>query len=229
MVFGATGGIGGALVATLAARGWRVSAGSRSGRPIAGAESGFAFDLGDEASLARSAELLRADPPRLTVVATGALTLPDGRGPEKSFRQLDGEALVEAFRINAVGPALIGKHFLPLLPRDGRSVFAILGARVGSIGDNRLGGWHGYRASKAALAMLIRNFAIEMARSHPDAVVAGLHPGTVATPLSAPFVGPGGDVLTPEQSASHLLAVLDRLTPADSGAVFDWRGERVEP
>lgn len=231
VVFGATGGIGSALVAALAARGWRVAAGSRGGGAIAGAESHFAFELGDEASIARTADALREDPPRLAIVATGALTLPDGRGPEKSLRQLDAEALVEAFRINAVGPSLIAKHVLPLLPREGRSVFAALGARVGSIGDNRLGGWHGYRASKAALAMLIRNFAIEMARTHSDGVVVGLHPGTVATPLSAPFRGnaPGEGMLTPAQSAAHLLDVLDRLTPADSGSVFDWRGDRVEP
>lgn len=230
-VFGATGGIGSALTAALAARGWRVAAGSRRGGPVDGAESGFVFDLGDEASLARAADALRDDPPRLVVVATGALTLPDGRGPEKSLRQLEAEALVEAFRINAVGPALIAKHFLPLLPRDGRSVFAALGARVGSIGDNRLGGWHGYRASKAALAMLLRNFAIEMARTHPDGIVVGLHPGTVATSLSAPFRGraAGEGMLAPEQSAAQLLDVLERLTPTDSGGVFDWRGGRVEP
>ncbi len=174
---------------------------------------------------------MRDDPPRGVIIATGALTLPDDGGPEKSLRQLDAEALVEAFRINAVGPAPIAKHFLPLLRREGHSVFAALGARVGSIGDNRLGGWHGYRASKAALAMLLRNFAIEMDRTHPDCVVAGLHPATVATPLSAPFRGAvaGEGMLTPEQSAAHLLDVLERLEPADSGAVFDLRGARVEP
>lgn len=230
VVFGATGGIGSALVAALASRGWRVAAGSRSGRAVAGAETGFTFDLADEAMIARAADALREEPPRLAIVATGALTLPDGRGPEKSLRQLDAEALVEAFRINAVGPSLIAKHVLPLLPRKGRSVFAALGARVGSIGDNRLGGWHAYRASKAALAMLIRTFAIEMVRTHPEAIVVGLHPGTVATPLSAPFrrVGAPG-ILSPSESASHLLDAVARLAPADSGGVFDWRGARVQP
>ncbi|QYU67902.1 SDR family NAD(P)-dependent oxidoreductase [Leptolyngbya sp. 15MV] len=124
---------------------------------------------------------------------------------------------------------MIAKHVLPLLPRDRRAVFAVLSARVGSIGDNRLGGWHSYRASKAALNMLLRNFAIEMARTHPLAVIAGLHPGTVATGLSEPFQGnvPKGQMLTPDRSAAHLLEVIGGLTPADSGAVFDWRGERL--
>lgn len=227
-VFGASGGIGGALVSELARRGWRVAAGSRGGAAVEGADSAFAFELEDEGSIAAAAE--RLDPETTwIIVATGALTLPGGRGPERSLRQLDGEALAAAFRINAIGPALIAKHVLPRLPRDRRCVFAALGARVGSIGDNRLGGWHGYRASKAALAMLIRNFAIELARTHPRAIVAALHPGTVATPLSAPFTkSTAPDALfTPERAAGQLIDVIEALTPADSGSVFDWKGERV--
>lgn len=229
VVFGATGGIGAALVAALAERGWRVAAGSRSGAVLAGAEAAFTFDLKDEPSIAAASEALRADPPGLVIVATGALTLAGGHGPEKSLRQLSPETLTEAFAINTIGPALIAKHVLPLLPRDRRSVFAVLGARVGSIGDNRLGGWHAYRASKAALAMLIRNFAIEMARTHPLSVITGVHPGTVDTPLSAPFqrgFAPG-QLLTPRNSAAHMLRVIGGLGPADSGGVFDWRGARI--
>lgn len=231
VVFGASGGIGAALVAELAARGWHVVAGSRQGVKPSGAATAFAFDLMDEGTIAAAASAMAAEPPDLVFVATGALTLPDGRGPEKSYRQIDSDALAQAFALNAVGPALIAKHFLPLLPRDRRAVFAALGARVGSIGDNRLGGWHGYRASKAALAMLIRNFAIEMARTHPMAIVAGLHPGTVATGLSAPFRRQGSDpaILAPRDAASHLLAVIDRLLPEDSGQVFDWHGDAVPP
>ena len=121
------------------------------------------------------------------------------------------------------------KHFLPLMPRDRRAVFAALSARVGSIGDNRLGGWHSYRASKAALNMILKNLSIELARTHPQAVVAGLHPGTVDTALSVPFQkGVAADKLfTADYSASRLLAVLDGLTPADSGGVFAWDGARI--
>ncbi len=231
VVFGATGGIGGALVAALVERGWRLAAGSRSGAKVAGADASFAFDLADEASIAAAAGMLSAQPPRLVIVATGALTLADGTGPEKSNRQLDATAMAEAFRINTIGPAMIAKHLLPLLPREGRSMFLALGARVGSIGDNRLGGWHSYRASKAALAMLIRNFAIELARTHPGAVVAGLHPGTVATPLSAPFRRSidSEALLEPDAAARHLLDVIEGLSPANSGQVFDWQGAAVPP
>lgn len=230
-VFGATGGIGAALVVELAARGWRVVAGSRSGAMVGGADGAFAFDLFDEASIAGAAEALRAEPLRLAIVATGALILPDGTCPEKSYRQLDPAAMAEAFRINTIGPALIAKHVLPLLPRAERSVFAALGARVGSIGDNRLGGWHSYRASKAALAMLIRSFAIEMARTHPEAVVVGLHPGTVNTSLSAPFQRRvASDALfEPAMAAGQLLDVIGRVTAADSGKVFDWQGKVIPP
>ena len=142
---------------------------------------------------------------------------------------MTADHLLRDYRINTVGPALVAKHFLPLLPRDRRAVFAALSARVGSISDNRLGGWHSYRASKAGLNMILRNLAVELARSHPQAVVAGLHPGTVATDLSAPFqkgVRPE-KLFTPAYSAERLLAVLDGLTPADSGGVFAWDGARI--
>jgi NAD(P)-dependent dehydrogenase (short-subunit alcohol dehydrogenase family) len=149
--------------------------------------------------------------------------------PEKSFRAIDGAAMTQVLAVNTIGPALIAKHFLPLLPRARRAVFAALSARVGSIGDNRQGGWHAYRASKAALNMLIANFGIELARTHADAVVAALHPGTVDTGLSLPFQrGVAPDRLfTGAVSAAHLLAVIDRLTPADSGGLFAWDGTRV--
>lgn len=229
VVFGATGGIGSALVALLAERGWRVAAGSRRGATVAGSASQFAFDLSDERSIADAAQHLAADPPQLVIVATGALTLPGGHPPEKSLRQIDPAAMAQTFALNATGPALIAKHVLPTLPRDRRSTFAVLGARVGSISDNRLGGWHAYRASKAALAMLVRNFAIEMARTHPLAVVAALHPGTVHTALSAPFQRnlAEGQLTEPKRAAANLLAVIERLSPADSGGAFDWRGERI--
>ena len=231
VVFGATGGIGRALVNQLAQSDWRVAAGSRTKQAVQGANTHFLFDLAQERSIAAAAAAIRSEPPDLVIVATGALVLPGGRGPEKSLSEINREALAEAFAINAIGPALIAKHFLPLLPRNRRGVFAALGARVGSISDNRLGGWHGYRASKAALAMLIRNFAIEMRRTHPQAIVAGLHPGTVDTPLSAPFqrgLAPG-QLQSASIAAAHLLAVIGGLTAEDSGAIRDWNGQLVEP
>lgn len=229
VVIGATGGIGRAMVERIVADDafdtvWAVS---RSGAAVAGGQ-GLSADLEDEASLASAADRIGQGPaPTLVVVATGVLH--DGLQPERSFRQLDAEHLLRDYRVNAVGPALAAKHLLPLMPRDRRAVFAALSARVGSIADNRLGGWHAYRASKAALNMILRNLSVEMARSHPQAVIAGLHPGTVATDLSAPFQkGVAEDKLfTPDHSAERLLSVLSNLTPADSGGVFAWDGARV--
>ena len=130
---------------------------------------------------------------------------------------------------HTVGPALVAKHMLPLMPRKGRAVFAALSARVGSISDNRLGGWHAYRASKAALNMLVRNYAIEQARINNQFIAVTLHPGTVDTGLSQPFQSnvPDAQLFTPDQSAEYLLNVLDGLTPADTGKCFDWAGKQV--
>ncbi|MEH6724063.1 MAG: SDR family NAD(P)-dependent oxidoreductase [Qipengyuania sp.] len=228
-IFGASGGIGGALADALVERGVETWAGSRMGTAADPALRVFRFDLSDEGSIAAAAGAMADAPPDLVVVASGVLTLADGSGPERSYKQIDGAAMEEVFRLNTIGPALVAKHVLPLLPRDRRSVFATLSARVGSIGDNRLGGWHSYRASKAALNMLMRNFALELARTHRQAVVAGLHPGTVDSALSEPFQAnlPEGQLTAPEQAAAHLLAVLDGLGPADSGKVFDWKGAEV--
>ena len=210
VVIGATGGIGRAMIERIVSGGafetvWAVS---RSGADVAGAQ-GLAADLEDEASLGRAAERIGQGPaPTLIVVATGVLH--DGFQPERSLRQLDVDQMLRDYRVNAVGPALAAKHLLPLMLRDRRAVFAALSARVGSISDNRLGGWHAYRASKAALNMILRNLAIEMARSHPQAVIAGLHPGTVHTGLCAPFQKgvAEGRLFTADHSAERLLAVL---------------------
>lgn len=231
-VVGASGGIGGALVRRLAQdpRFDRVLALSRSTATLDSPRiESLAIDLLDEARIAAAAAQLReAGPLRLVVVATGLLHA-DGVQPEKHWGALDGVSLARLFAVNAIGPALLAKHLLPLLPRSGRSVFAALSARVGSIGDNRLGGWYGYRASKAALNMLLKTFAIELARRAPEAVCIGLHPGTVDTALSRPFRDrvPADRLFTPEQAARHLLRVIDTVTPADSGDVFAWDGRRV--
>lgn len=228
-VFGASGGIGRALSAALVERGLAVWAGSRSGEELVEGARPFRFDLGDEDSIRQATDLMKDDPPDLVIVATGVLTLSDGTGPERSFKAIDGAAMAQMFAANTIGPALIAKHMLPLMPRDRRCMFAALSARVGSIGDNRLGGWHSYRASKAALNMLVRNFAIEFARTHKQGVVVALHPGTVDTALSEPFQGnvPDRQLTQPSQAAENLLSVIDGLTPEDSGGHFDWKGEAI--
>ena len=158
--------------------------------------------------------------------ATGALTI-DAIGPEKPLRAIDPGAMAKQFLINAIGPALLFKHFCPLLPKDRRSIFASLSARVGSIGDNRLGGWISYRASKAAQNQIVRTAANELSRTHPHAVVVALHPGTVQTRLSNPFAR-GHDRMSPQQSASAMLQTLDRLTPCESGGFFNYDAPRIE-
>jgi NAD(P)-dependent dehydrogenase (short-subunit alcohol dehydrogenase family) len=230
-IFGASGGIGAAICAALEQRGvGTIYAGSRGGAaPDGSTVRSFAFDLTDETSIAAAADMMAATPPDFVIVTSGVLTLSDGTGPERTYRKLDATAMQEMLLLNTIGPAIIAKHMLPLFPRDRRAVFAALSARVGSIGDNRMGGWHSYRASKAALNMLLKNFAIELGRTHKHAVVAGLHPGTVDTELSQPFQGnvPDGKLFTPQHSAESLLAVLDGLGPQHSGGVFDWAGKRV--
>ncbi len=231
-IFGATGGIGSALCHELASRGVMVWAGSRVGKmPRADNIRPFPFDLHDEASIIAAAAMMVAEPPQLVVVASGVLTLDDGKGPERTYRRIDSDTMAQIFAINTIGPAIIAKHILPLLPKQRRSIFAALSARVGSIGDNGLGGWHSYRASKAALNMLLRNFAIELGRTHKQAIVAGLHPGTVDSELSRPFQGnlPDGQLMTPDDAARNLLSVLDTLAVSDSGSVFDWAGEKIAP
>lgn len=222
-VFGASGGIGGALAAAL-----RDDPGvaeilcfSRSGRAPEALRAA-ALDILDEAALAQAAG--EAGPLDLVIVATGLLHDGDRLRPEKDMRALNAAALAESFAVNAIGPALVGKHFLPLLRRDRKSVFAALSARVGSIGDNKMGGWHGYRASKAALNMFLKNFAIETARRSGAPIVLGLQPGTVDTALSRPFQGSASRLFRPEQSAAALLGVIDAATPDQSGALLDWSG-----
>lgn len=184
------------------------------------------LDITDESSIAATAA--RIGPVDAVIVATGLLH--DGQqAPEKTYRALDAAALARSFAVNGIGPALVAKHFLPLLPRDRRGVFAALSAKVGSISDNRLGGWYAYRASKAALNQLIRTASIELRRTHPQAICVGLHPGTVDTRLSAPFQRGVPDLFTPERSAAALLEVLDSLTPEQSGRLWAWDGREIAP
>ncbi len=219
VVIGATGGIGSALLAALEEQpGFLAQAGlGRASTP--------GLDLLDEDSIAQCAEALAARGPlRLVIDATGILHTPT-HGPEKSLQQIDPSAMAHAFAINAIGPALLMKHFLPLLPRQGKAVFATLSAKVGSIGDNQLGGWYSYRASKAALNQLAHTAAIELRRRAPQAICVALHPGTVDTGLSSPFARTGLTVQTPATAAACLLQVIDRLQPADSGGFFTYQGQ----
>ena len=233
VVFGANGGIGAALVVQLEQSGRysEIHAGGRKlPEPAQPATLPFTFELTDEASIAQAAQAIgAAGPVDLVIVATGMLQGAGPQMPERSWRFLDADAMVRVFAINTIGPALIAKHILPLMRRDGRSVFAALSARVGSIADNRSGGWHSYRASKAALNMLVRNFAIEFAGRNRSGIVVAVHPGTVDTALSRPFQRnvPQGSLFAPEQSAAHILATLDGLSPGDSGGLFAWNGEKI--
>jgi NAD(P)-dependent dehydrogenase (short-subunit alcohol dehydrogenase family) len=220
-VIGFEGGIGSALVREL-------EASERFSRVIGlGRRSDPPLDLLDEASVSAAlGQAASAGELRLVLHAAGVLHGP-GLTPEKSLSRIDPEAMALAFAVNATGPALVMKHLAPLLPRRGRCVFAALSARVGSIGDNRLGGWYAYRASKAALNQLVHTAAIELARRNPEALCVALHPGTVATGLSAPIVGEDARAQSPETAARKLLAVLDALPASATGGFFDADGRTV--
>ena len=215
MIIGASGGIGQALAADAARRGISVTGLSRSTDGL---------DITSETSVEAKLGALEG-PFDLIFVATGALQIA-GQGPEKALRQIDETYLTNQFAVNAIGPALLLKHGIRLLPRDRRAVFAVLSARVGSIGDNRLGGWYGYRASKAAVNQIVHSAAIELARTHKEAILAALHPGTVATPFTADFVKPE-NATPPTEAAANLLNVLDSLTPVHSGGYFDYAGREI--
>ena len=215
LIIGASGGIGSAVAQALAVRGVAVTGLSRSSD---------GFDVTDEGSVQTALERLDG-PYDLVFVASGALEI-DGARPEKALKQVTAQAMTDQFALNCIGPSLVLKHAVRLLPRDRRCVFAALSARVGSISDNGFGGWYSYRTAKAALNQMIHTGAIELARSHREAVCVALHPGTVATAFTAKYLGRHPSV-PPQEAAQNLLAVTDGLTPADSGQFFDWQGKRV--
>jgi NAD(P)-dependent dehydrogenase (short-subunit alcohol dehydrogenase family) len=215
LIIGASGGIGSALSEALVARGVAVTGLSRS---VDG------LDVTDEDSVEAAFGRL-SGPFDLIFVATGALEI-GGARPEKALRQVSARAMMDQFALNCVGPSLVLKHAVRLMPRDRRCVFAALSARVGSIGDNGFGGWYSYRTAKAALNQMIHTGAIELARSHREAICVALHPGTVQTPFTEKYLGRHPSVPAAE-AAQNLLAVIGDLTPAESGQFFDWQGKRV--
>jgi NAD(P)-dependent dehydrogenase (short-subunit alcohol dehydrogenase family) len=222
LVLGASGGIGSAICSQL------LEDRSFSAVLTCSRSSGAPLDLCCESSIKLIATDVaqRGCDLRLVIDATGVLE-GDGCIAEKSWRQIDAAAMARAFAVNAIGPALLIKNFLPLLPREGKSVFATLSARVGSISDNRLGGWYSYRASKAALNQIVRTAAIELQRTRPAAFCVAIHPGTVDTRLSSPFAKSGLEIQTPATAAQRLIKVLDTLDAGSTGGFIDQHGRSI--
>ncbi|MDH3532501.1 MAG: SDR family NAD(P)-dependent oxidoreductase [Gammaproteobacteria bacterium] len=233
-VIGARGGIGAAFVEHLKRdeRVARVHALTRSpGYSIDGKVWHCPIEITQEATIRNAAErVTAAEPADLVIVATGILHRGERIQPEKSLRDINADVMHEVLAVNAIGPTIVAKHFLPGMRRDSKSVFAVLSARVGSISDNRLGGWASYRASKAALNMLMKTLAIEHARSCPESIVLTLHPGTVDTSLSKPFQGrvPKRKLFTAAAAAQHLLRVIDGVKKTDTGGFFAWDGKPID-
>ncbi len=232
IIFGASGGIGRALTQHLAESSQvdTIHALSRSGTAHSHDKvHPMQVDITDEASLMRAAETLKDHGPLDIIIITSGLLHGPDISPEKSLRDLSFQSLEQSFRANCFGPAMTAKIFMPMMRRDRRAVFAALSARVSSISDNRLGGWHAYRASKSALNMMLKNIAIEYARRYKHLIVLGLHPGTVDTALSKPFQRnvPDGQLFTPDYSAQKLLTVINNARVEDSGNLIAWDGQTV--
>lgn len=233
-IIGANGGVGNALVKQLSNQAQVQSVHAFARKPCLTQHAkvhAHHIDIADEANIMKAIEGLSSELFfERVIVATGFLHDASIK-PEKSLSEITRLAFEQNFLMNTIGPMMVAKHFMPRMNRDDRAIFGVLSARVGSIGDNRLGGWYAYRASKAALNMCIKNMAIEAKRRYPKLIIAGLHPGTVDTKLSQPFQSrvPSGKLFTPEQSARYLLAMIEDLKDKDSGGVFAWDGQRIQP
>ena len=215
LIIGASGGIGAALFAALQAQGAEVVGLSRSGD---------GFDVTDEASVAVHLSKL-GGPFDVVIVASGALEV-GGVGPEKTIRNIKAKTMADQFAVNAIGPALVLAHAHRLLPKDRRGVFAVLSARVGSIGDNQIGGWISYRSAKAAVNQIVHTAAIELTRSHPQSVCVAVHPGTGATSFTEKYLG-RHPAVPPQEAAENILLVLQGLSPESTGGFYDWAGKTV--
>ncbi|MEM8570607.1 MAG: SDR family NAD(P)-dependent oxidoreductase [Pseudomonadota bacterium] len=215
LIIGSSGAIGSALAERLETDCWHVDRLSRSTHGL---------DVTDEERIQAAAHTVSGHF-ELIFDATGGLEI-NGNGPEKALSQIEPSSMAGQFALNAIGPALLLKHFHTFLPKDRTSVFATLSARVGSIGDNRLGGWISYRASKSALNQVVRTASIEIARKWPQAVVVALHPGTVRSALTKEYLG-RHPAVTPEEAAGNLLAVISGLSSANTGGFFAWDGKTI--
>lgn len=235
MVIGASGAIGSAIIRILlkSSATQRLFALSRRSIEMHDPRvTALHVDLEKEASLAAAAAACQIEGGLdLILNTTGILHEGEAIRPEKGLRELDPETMARLFQINSIGPALVMKHFSPLLARDRRAIMASLSARVGSISDNKAGGWYSYRASKAALNQLIRTASVELAARRPQVVCVGLHPGTVRSAMSEPFLQryTKNEIFEPETAASSLLTVLRNLTPAQTGRIFAWDGKEIQP
>lgn len=222
VIVGANGGIGAEVAAQVRASGRfaDVIGTSRSGQP--------SLDLTEESDIAALAKTINGSDLDLRLVfdASGYLHGPFG-GPEKSWSAIQPEAMAHQFAVNTIGPALLIKHFLPLFPRQGKAVFATISAKVGSISDNQLGGWYGYRAAKAALNQIVKTASIELARKRPEAICLALHPGTVATKLSDPFAKQGVKLQSPKESVTSMLSVINTASVVQSGSLVAYTGDTL--
>ena len=235
LIIGGTGGIGGAIIEALVGEGkFTVHGTTRQPLPSSSGVTWHRLDITDEPSVAQ----LAASLDRLDLVINTAGVLSNERfSPEKAIRQASADQFLDQMRNNAMPLLLLGKHLGPLLKKSHQAHFITLSARVGSISDNQLGGWFSYRASKAALNMLVRTLAIEWQRTLPNTCLAAYHPGTVDTKLSKPFVSnpsttkseqpAGRDILSPATAAQHLLTLIPKLTPQHTGTFWDWRHDQV--
>jgi NAD(P)-dependent dehydrogenase (short-subunit alcohol dehydrogenase family) len=235
IILGASGAIGGALIRTLLTMGSTERLFALSRKPIENLDSRMTsvpFDLEDEESVRQAAAACQLEGGLDLIINTiGILHEGEHIRPEKGLKELDPETMARMFRINTIGPALVLKHFSPLLARDRRAIMASLSARVGSISDNRTGGWYSYRATKAALNQLIRTASIELAARRPQVICVGLHPGTVRSAMSEPFLQryTKNEIFEPDTAAAALLSVLAELTPAQTGRIFAWDGQEIQP
>lgn len=232
LIVGSLGAIGAAFVTHYAKQGAHIHALSRASQPLATDQiTNHQVDYDDEASLSAAIGQASLDAPLDRVIVATGLLHDDALLPEKSLRDLSADKFQRIFAANTIVPSVIAKHALPKLNRQAPSHFAALSARVGSVSDNRLGGWYAYRASKAALNMIIRTAAIETARRNRHAIVVGLHPGTVESRLSAPFRGnvEADKLFTPAFAAESMAGVLETLTPSQTGKCFAWDGQEVQP
>ena len=231
-IIGASGGIGQALVSSLenTVNVKNIIHISRSNPKINNKTNRLHIDLLDEKTMIDCSNIISDSYKGLDIIinATGFLHDNDYK-PEKSYKMIDAAYLEKSFKINTFGPFLLAKHFIPLLRKDRKSIFSCISARVGSIENNQLGGWHSYRASKAALNMLLKNLSIELKYANKNAISVGLHPGTVDTNLSKPFPKSRShyNVFTPRESSQHLISVINKLEPKDSGNTYDWAGKRI--